>query len=113
MTAPSFPIPLHDASLMGYSKESDDNVTISIIRWDETPFTLRFLEVVLFKELVGDGDLESLVEFDDSELLSEVRQHLIDLTYSPAETNRYRHYRLLDVSSNPVLDIVCTGVVEV
>jgi hypothetical protein len=101
---------LHDAQLAGYSSTGGDDVIVSIIKWDETPLKLHFREVVLLKELVGDGHLEMLVECGDSDELREARKRLSDVHYPEPALSPFRHFRLLDDSNYPVLDIVCKEV---
>jgi hypothetical protein len=105
-------ISLHDARLAGYSSTGGEDVIVSIIKWDETLLKLRFREVVLLKELVGDGHLEKLVECGDSDELREARQRLADVHYPEPASAPFRHFRLLDDSEYPVLDIVCKEVIR-
>ena len=111
MALSDFPISLHDGRLAGYSTESGD-VVVSIVKWDETPLRLRCREIVLFKDLVGDGDLEKLIECDEGELLREFKEHLARVGYAASQVEQFRHFRLLDNSNIPVLDVICKEVVE-
>jgi hypothetical protein len=106
-----FSMSLHDAQLAGYSSTGGDDVIVSIIKWDETLLKLHFREVVLLKELVGDGHLDRLVECNDSDELREARKRLAAVRYPEPQSAPFRHFRLLDDSSYPVLDIVCKEVV--
>jgi hypothetical protein len=107
----NFPILLHDGRLAGYSTESGD-VVVSIVEWDETPLRLRCREIVLFKDVVGDGDLETLIECDEAELLREFKEHLARVGYAASEVEQFRHFRLLDSSNIAVLDVICKEIVE-
>jgi hypothetical protein len=111
MATIDLPLSLHDGRLAGYATEADD-VVLSVVKWDETPLTLRCCEVVFFRQQVGDGDLEDLIECDEGELLQETKKQLARLTYAASEVAQYRHFRLRDNSHIPVVDVVCKNLIQ-
>jgi len=84
---------------------------ISIKKWDETRLQLRCRDVVLIKEILG-GDLEELVECEQSALLREAALRLEALHFPDDTAKSLRHFRLLDDSKGPVLDVICQELME-
>jgi hypothetical protein len=112
MAPDEFSMSLHDARLRGYSSADDGDVIVSILQWNQSLVELRFREVVLLKNLVGDGDLEKLVECHESDELREARERLSNVRYPEPASAPFRHFRLLDDSNYAVLDIVCQEVIR-
>ena len=110
MASDNVQIRLHDARLESCTRQADD-VLISITLWNEEPLRLRCRDVVLIKETIG-GDLEELIECEQSELLREAELRLRALHYPENAANLLRHFRLLDDSNAPVLDVICQAIAE-
>ena len=88
-------------------------MTAFISAWDSTKITMVFVGVWLVKEFdaVGppdeiEGSLSELRECFGSELIAEAQQRMKLLHCSEAEIENLRHFRLLDDSDTPVLEIV-------
>ncbi len=101
---------LHDAQINNHGCRGDD-VLISITKWDETPLRLRCKDVVLWKEVIADA-LGELVECGESDLLREAKQRVVALHYPEGYEEQLRHFRLLDDTNCPVLDVICRELVE-
>ena len=48
----------------------------------------------------------------EREFLREFKEHLARIGYAAIHVEQYRHFRLLDNSNFPVLDVICKEVVE-
>ena len=101
---------LHDGTLQNHWWEGYD-VLISITKWDETLLRFRCKDVVLLKELIADG-LDKLIECDESDLLQEAKLRVATLHYPEGYSEKLRHFRVLDDTNCPVLDVICTEIIE-
>ncbi len=106
-----FPMSVHDATLGDYSSH-DRDIVFSIVNWDGTTLKLRCREAVFLKVQEGENSLDNLIECGEREFLREFKEHLARIGYAAIHVEQYRHFRHLDNSNFPVLDVICKEVVE-